>query len=53
MFIYLLDLCGSAVDKNPPDDAGDTGLIPGLGRPPTLQGSWARPLQPLEAARAA
>ena len=26
------DLAGGAVDKNPPANAGDTGLIPGLGR---------------------
>jgi len=26
------DLPGDAVDKNPPANAGDTGLIPGLGR---------------------
>ena len=29
---YLLDLPGGAMDKNPPADAGDMGLIPGPGR---------------------
>jgi len=29
--VYFL---GGAVLKNPPTNAGDTGLIPGLGRPP-------------------
>ena len=28
----LLDFSGDAVDKNPPANAGDMGLIPGLGR---------------------
>ena len=29
---YLLDLPGGAMDKNPPADTGDMGLIPGPGR---------------------
>ena len=28
----ILDLPGSTVDRNLPANAGDTGLIPGLGR---------------------
>ena len=30
--LYLWDFPGSAVVKNPPANAGDTDLIPGLGR---------------------
>ena len=33
---YFFDFSGGSVVKNPPasaEDAGDTGLIPGLGRP--------------------
>ena len=29
---YTLDFPGGAVVKNPPANAGDMGLIPGLGR---------------------
>ena len=31
------DFPGGPVGKNPPANAGDTGLIPGLGRPYVLQ----------------
>ena len=34
-----LDFPGDAVDKNPPTNAGGTGLIPGPGRSHTLQSS--------------
>ena len=33
------DFPGGAVDKNPPANAGDTGSIPGPGRPHMLQGN--------------
>ena len=35
----LLDFPGGPVVKNPPSNAGDTGSIPGLGRPHMLRGS--------------
>ena len=36
---YFQDFPGSTVDKNLPDNAGDTGLIPGLGIFHMLRGS--------------
>ena len=38
---------GSLMVKNPPANAEDTGLIPGLGRSPMLQGSQTHGPQPL------
>ena len=37
-----LTLCGSLV-KNPPANAGDSGLIPGLGRSPEKEGNGNPP----------
>ena len=37
-----LGYSGGLVVKSPPCNAGDTGLILGLGRPHMLRGSWAR-----------
>ena len=37
----MMDLPGGPVNKNLPANAGDTGLIPGLGRFHVLQGNWA------------
>ena len=38
-FINIWDFPGGPVVKNPPANAGDTGLIPGPGRFHTLQGN--------------
>ena len=35
------DFPGDTVDKNPPANAGDTGLIPGPGRFHMPQSNWA------------
>ena len=32
--VYLMDVPGGSVVKNPPANAGDTGSIPGSGRSP-------------------
>ena len=34
IYIYNLDFPGGSVVKKPPDNAGDVGLIPVLGRSP-------------------
>ena len=38
----ILDFPGGTVDKNPPANAGDTGSIPGPGRPHILQRNEAQ-----------
>ena len=43
-----LDLPGGPVVKNPPANAGDMDLIPGLGRFHVPQGHWARERQVLK-----
>ena len=39
---HLGDFPGGTVVKNPPANAGDTGLIPGPGRSHMPQSNWAR-----------
>ena len=40
------DFPGSTVDKNPPDNAGDTDLTPSLGKFHMLWSNWAQALEP-------
>ena len=40
-YISYLRFFGDLVVKNPPANAGDTGSIPGLGRPHMPQSNWA------------
>ena len=37
---FIRDFSGGLVVMNPPSNAGDTGLIPGLGRSVVLRGNW-------------